>query len=101
MRIATLRFGSNSVTTVSLVVVRPPNDRTTARLVDPTPTGPGEVSASSTALDDHFGVSAGFVSTAKTSSTGRSIVIAMRVSVMARSAARVVGFDCSRPPASV
>jgi len=71
---AILRFGSKSVTSASFSVVRP-NDLTTARLVEPTPTGPAEVIFSSSAFDDHFGVSSTLLSTAKTSSTDRLMVM--------------------------
>src|SRR5918992_381152 len=74
LRDTNLRFGSNSVISVSLSMRRPRN-LLTARDVVPTPIGPAEVFVDSSDADDHFGADSGSLTTAKTSSRGRLIVV--------------------------
>ena len=69
------RFGgSYSVTTASFSVCRLPI-RTTARRVEPTPYGGGDVQCSSTLPGNQSPVFSTSVMTAKTSSIGRAMVM--------------------------
>ncbi len=71
--------GSYAVVTASFATVRP-NIRITARRVEPTPWGGGEVQCSSTSAGNQRPVCSTSVRTAKTSSIGRAIEMELTTS---------------------
>jgi hypothetical protein len=74
LRQTILRLGSKAYRPHGSPALPPPKVLTTARRVEPTRTGLGEVSFSSSALGDHLGAFSGSLRTPNTSSTGRLIV---------------------------
>ena len=58
------------------------------RAVEPTPKVPADVILASSEAEDHFGLFSGLLSTAKTSSTGRLIVVLTSALAMTRSSNR-------------